>query len=108
MRRVHGYGAFHPLRVMARIRVRPGELAREHVTFVRDCASSQTPIQRIIGTHNQGISEFDHSFGVLDGTCRLQLRTALHQELSFLYDGRAIVTLTWLAPWAVLAFRLAD
>jgi hypothetical protein len=37
----------------------------------------------------------------LHGAFRLQLRAVLHQVPSWSYNGREIVTLFWLAPWAV-------
>jgi hypothetical protein len=44
----------------------------------------------------------------LHGTFCLQLRTVLGTQSSFLYDGREIVALTWLAPWAISAICQAD
>jgi hypothetical protein len=67
-------------------------------------------MQRTIETRNRDFSDFDDLFAQLHGTFRLQLRAAVQQEslLLLLHNGREIVTLAWLAPWAVSGLKLAD
>jgi hypothetical protein len=105
---VHGFSELHPLRLILRALLRAGELAPEQLAFVRECALSQSPMQRTIETRNRDFSDFDDLFAELHGTFRLQLRAAVPQESLLLYNGRAIVTLAWLAPWAISVMKLAD
>jgi hypothetical protein len=105
---VHGYGEFHPLRVMARILLRAGELPPEQLAFVQNVARSLKLTPHTIRTRPRVVSGFDDSFAELHGTFRLQIRSTNQMESSLLYDGREIVTLTWLAPWAIWALRQAD
>jgi hypothetical protein len=105
---VQGYGEFHPLPVMARILLRAEELPPEQLAFVQNVARSLKLTQHTIRTRPRVVSGFDDSFAEMHGTFRLQLRSTNQTESSLSYDGREIVTLTWLAPWAIWALRQPD
>jgi hypothetical protein len=102
------YGKYYYIRAIARTVLRYGGLAREQLAFVRSCPECPTPTEHMNRTDDGNASALDAIRAGLRGTFRLQLSPESCTDSSLSYHGREIVSLTWLAPWAICALRQAD
>jgi hypothetical protein len=102
------YGKYHPIRVIARTMLRYGGLEPEQFAFVRSCPGCPAPTEQANRTDDGNDSALDDILAGLRGTFRLQLSPEPCTDSPLSYRGREIVSLTWLAPWAICALRQAD
>jgi hypothetical protein len=83
-------------------------LAPQQLGFVQVFAQSPALEPHTLGIGTRYLHGFDDIVRELHGTFRLQLRTSIQAESLFWYNGKEIITLTWLAPWAISALWRSD
>jgi hypothetical protein len=83
-------------------------VAPEQLGFVQAFAQSPALAPHTSGIGTRYLHGFDAIFRELHGTFHLQRRTSIKAESPFSYNEKEIMTLTWLAPWAISALLSSD